>query len=370
MPDENNAAIEKREDEIALTTTSPGTLALLSRAEIDTQIATAHAFPRKIALFQKKALDMLLLNVETAEECFYVLERKDKKSGQVKKIEGPSIRLAEIVMAAYGNMRAGRRVAGEDEDFITGQGICHDLENNTAITVEVQRRITNSSGYRYSADMIGVTANAASAIAVRNAIFFIVPKALWLPLYRKAREAARGEEKTLDVRRTALMTWAKSQGVSEELVCRKLGVPGVQDIGLDELVELRGIYNTIRDGEQSVVEAFEMEPDELKMPKRKEELQQTPIQVEPQAAQTAPAVATSVPSAPSVAPAHPPVDAGRFLNEAEVKELRTYAMNKGWVIADLYSTIRERFKADPPKQIPASLLPEITKILDTEPPRF
>lgn len=53
---------------------------------------------------------------------------------------------------------------------MTAQGVFHDLERNVAITYEVRRRIVDKNGRRYKPDMIGVTANAACSIALRNAI--------------------------------------------------------------------------------------------------------------------------------------------------------------------------------------------------------
>jgi hypothetical protein len=40
-------------------------------------------------------------------------------------------------------------------EFVTAQGVFHDLERNVAITYEVQRRIVDKEGHRYSADMVG-----------------------------------------------------------------------------------------------------------------------------------------------------------------------------------------------------------------------
>src|SRR5438105_12967110 len=111
-------------------------LATVTKAEIDLQISTAHAYPRSLTNFNKKATTMLMMNKEIAEECFYVIPRGGKT------IEGPSVRLAEIVAASYGNMRSGARVGAEEGEFIVGEGVCHDLENNLAINFELKRRIT------------------------------------------------------------------------------------------------------------------------------------------------------------------------------------------------------------------------------------
>ena len=138
-------------------------VALLNKSEIDQQIATAHKYPRSIKRFRDEAQAMVTLNEKVASECIYALPRDNKV------IEGPSARFAEVVASAWGNSRAGARVVSDQGDFVTAQGVFHDLERNVAITYEVQRRIVNKQGVRFKAGMIGVTANAACSVALRNA---------------------------------------------------------------------------------------------------------------------------------------------------------------------------------------------------------
>jgi hypothetical protein len=74
---------------------------------------------------------------------------------------------------------------------VTAQGVCHDLQSNTFIAYEVRRRITGKGDRKYSDDMIGVTGNAASSIALRNAILKIIPKVFWDGIYQAARQVVR-----------------------------------------------------------------------------------------------------------------------------------------------------------------------------------
>ena len=168
-----------------------GMVAVLNRSEIDQQITTARRYPRSVAVFIRKASELVTLDESIARQCIYALPRDGKV------IEGASARFAEIVANSWGNCRAGARVVDDSGEFVTSQGVFHDLEQNVAITYEVQRRITNRKGERFSADMIGVTANAASSIALRNAILKGVPKAYWEGIYRKARATIAGDYKTL-----------------------------------------------------------------------------------------------------------------------------------------------------------------------------
>ena len=230
---------------------------LLTKAEIDTQISTAKAFPRSIGVFLKKAESMAIVTQDIAASCNYSVSRAGKK------IEGPSVRLAEIVCAAYGNLRYGSRVIMNDGKTITAQGICHDLENNICATVEVKRRITNKTGQTFSEDMQVVTGNAACAIAFRNAVYKVVPAALIADIYDKTIEVARGTVETLIPRRDKAISLFKSWGVTEKQIFEALGVKTIEDIGLDELCTLTGMKAAIKNGEMTVKEMFETEKETI-----------------------------------------------------------------------------------------------------------
>lgn len=236
-----------------LMTADSGTVALLNRSEIDMQIATAHKYPRSIVEFRKEVLMMVTLNEKVAQECMYSLPRDGKN------IEGPSARFAEVVASAWGNSRAGARVVSDAGDFVTAQGVFHDLQRNVAITYEVQRRITNKSGQRFKADMIGVTANAACSIALRNAILKGVPKAFWSDMYDAARETAIGNVQTLSSRRQRALQVLQKMGVQPDTVFAFLQVKGVEDVTLDHLATLFGITTALKEGDTTPEQAFSLQ---------------------------------------------------------------------------------------------------------------
>lgn len=250
-------------DEIVreLVTAESGTVALLNKSEIDQQIATAHRYPRSIRGFLDEARALVTLNGDVAGECVYALPRDGKT------IEGPSARFAEILAHSWGNARAGARVVDDKGDFVTAQGVFHDLEKNVAITYEVQRRIVDRQGRRFKPDMIGVTANAACSIALRNAILKGVPKAFWQSLYEEARKVIMGDAKTLANRRAEAMAYLQKFGATEAMVLGLLGVKGIEDVTLEHLVTLRGIATAIKDGDTTVEQAFAL-PEADKAPLR------------------------------------------------------------------------------------------------------
>lgn len=218
--------------------------------EIDVQIATAHRYPRSIAQFRQRALDMATIDEETAASCFYKLPRNGKF------IEGPSIRLAEIVASAWKNLRFGARVVEETDKWIVAQGMAHDLENNVAMTIEVRRKITDRYNKRYSDDMIVVTSNAACSIALRNAIFKVIPKSFIEMIYEQAKKKATGSAETLASRRQKAIDHCQKMGLSQDRVLATLGRAGVEEIGLKDLENLRGLITAIKDGESSIDDLF------------------------------------------------------------------------------------------------------------------
>jgi hypothetical protein len=239
---------------------SQDSLSLITKAEIDVQISTAKAFPRSIKNFMDRALSIATINEAVAASCGYAVPR----SGTT--ITGKSVRLAEIVCSTYGNIRSGSRIISNDGQFVTAQGICHDLETNNCRTVEVRRKITDKNGKTFSADMQILTANAAGSIAYRNAVFSVIPSALVDDIYEKTKEVAKGTLATLPARRGKAVEYFKSLGVKEQQICDALEVKRIEDIDLERLFILTGMKSAILNNEATVKSLFEKEkPEEKKM---------------------------------------------------------------------------------------------------------
>tara|TARA_Y100000310_G_scaffold300133_1_gene335560 strand:- start:94 stop:909 length:816 start_codon:yes stop_codon:yes gene_type:complete len=230
--------------------TEPSALEAIERAQIDMQIATARKYPRALSEVKNRMLGFATLDEETAAACFYTLPRDGKT------IQGPSVRLAEIAVASYQNIRAGARVIANDGKNITAQGVCHDLENNVAVSVEVKRRITSKMGRTFSDDMQTVTGNAACAAAFRNAVFKVVPGALIKPVYEQAMKVAQGDATTLGQRRDKALEAFQKMGIQPEQILERLERDAVEDITLKDLQTLIGLHTAIKDGDTSLDESF------------------------------------------------------------------------------------------------------------------
>jgi hypothetical protein len=189
------------------------------------------------------------MDEEVASSCFYVLHRKDHE-GRVIKIDGPGVRLAEIVTAAWGNMRIAMDVLGESEDrrFVLARGFAWDLEKNVALAATVRRRITNKLGKRYSDDMIQTTGLAAAAIAMRNCVFKVVPMSVTRPIYLKAKALAVGDAQSLSSKHENAVKWLAKFGVGKDRMLATLKRPSVDAVTVDDMETLIGLITALKEG--------------------------------------------------------------------------------------------------------------------------
>lgn len=267
--------IEENEMEIIESSVA---LQALNSSEIDIQVTTAHKFPRSIKAFKHKALEQATIDEATAQSMFYALPRSGKL------IEGPSVRLAEIVASSWGNLRAESQVISIDDKFITAMGTCMDLESNYAVRVQVKSRITTKNGKKYNDDMIQVAGMAACSKAYRNAVFKVVPIAHVNSILEAAKKTAIGTEKTLSQRRDLAIDWFKKNGAEEKQVLNMLGRNGVEEITLDDLATLRGVITAIKDGDTTLKTALE---GGLESTNLNEKLLASPIESTPEASDRA-----------------------------------------------------------------------------------
>lgn len=247
------AMMEIEPSEVEAQNVETNAIEQVTRGEVDMQVSTAKRFPRSITSFRRAALSLATKDPKIAGSCFFVLPRAGKN------IEGPSIRLAEIVAGAWGNLRCETRVVGIGDKTVTSQATCWDMERNVLIRCEASRRITDRTGRRYSDDMIVVTGNAAASIALRNAVFRVVPMAYVNELTMQCKRVAATSEGGLDATRQKWLAYFDRRGVSGDRVLAMLGRKGVEDIELDDITLLQGLHTALSDGETTLEEVFPAE---------------------------------------------------------------------------------------------------------------
>lgn len=241
--------------EIQPVQTQADVLDVLNRGEIDIQIATAKQYPRNIQSVLATIRTLATMDAETAEDCFYVL-RRGNASGNQNVIEGVSVRMAEIIASCWGNIRVQTRIIANDGKKITAQAMCHDLESNFAISLTVDRRITDKYGKTYSEDMQVVTGNAAAAIAFRNAVLKVIPKAVTKSIVEETKKVAMGQSIDIETSRQNMIQYFQKLGVTEEQLLAYLEVKSVEEITKEKIFELRGTANAIKEGTTTVQETF------------------------------------------------------------------------------------------------------------------
>ena len=224
------------------------------KAAIDIQIATAKAYPREIRRCVEEAIAVVTMDKATAETCNYSLPRGGKS------ISGPSVHLARVLAQVWGNLRVESKVINITHNQIVSQAICFDLEKNYAVKIEVRKKITNKQGQKFNDDMITVTGNAANAIAYRNAVYAVVPKAVVNKVYDASKNMITGdlstEELLIKKRNTVLKRFQNTYNVSEKEILTVLGLETIRQIKQDELLHLIGLGQAIEDGDTTVADTF------------------------------------------------------------------------------------------------------------------
>lgn len=239
MTKRDNASLEPADDEEA-------PLDAMIGSEHSIQVATAKRYPRQISAALERARQMVTLDEGVARSCIYTLPSRDRDDAK-KTITGPSARFAELIASAWGNLRSASMFVREEDRFVVARGMCIDLEVNRGYAGEVRRRITTSGGKRYGDDMIGVTSQAAMAIAERNAVLKVIPKAYWKPVEDAARLVMLGKGKTFEQKvQNAFEAYKVKFGATVDevlLVANKKRKAG--DLVIEDLELLAGLITAI-----------------------------------------------------------------------------------------------------------------------------
>lgn len=223
----------------------------IERANVDVQVATAKQYPRNVQRAIDNSIAIATMDEDTAQMCGYALPRGGKP------ITGPSVHLAKIIASNWGNLRTEAKVVQITDKQVISRGTCWDLENNVASAFEVRRSIVGKYG-RFTDDMITVTGNAANSIAYRNAVFSVIPKAVSEKVYLAAQRKMTGdltdEDKLISARTKAVKFLETEYGIKEEEVVKLCGKQTVNQIRAEEIALLRGVCNSLKEGDTTVDE--------------------------------------------------------------------------------------------------------------------
>jgi hypothetical protein len=227
---------------------------IVKDTQFESQIDIAKRYPRDLTRIINNSIAIVTMDKETAETCNYNLPRAGKK------LSGASVHLARIIVQQYGNLRVESKVTHSDSKQVYAEAVCFDLESNVAVKSTTSKSIINKNGGKFTEDMVIVTGKAAAAIAYRNAVFSVIPKAIVDKVYNAAMREITGdlstEEKLIKRRKAAFDTFKSEFGVEEKEILDYLGINTINQVKQDEIVILLGMFNSLRDGESTVVEMF------------------------------------------------------------------------------------------------------------------
>lgn len=221
-------------------------------AQIDTAVVTARAYPRDLKRCMQEIIDILCIDEDIASACFYTLPRDGKT------LNGPSIRLAEICASVFGNIHATTDFVSNDGKFVVVKGSCRDLEKNYTVETTATKSILNKQNKPYTESMQATTMAAASAIALRNAIFKIIPQVFIEKAYKTAMEIAVGGKDKIkfESKRQKVFEGLVSLKVPAARVLEYFNRKSISEITPDELKEIIGIGTSIKDSFLPIDEAF------------------------------------------------------------------------------------------------------------------
>ncbi len=169
-------------------------------------------------------------------------------------VEGPSTRLAEIAIAGWGNIMVAGNILEASPTNVTAEGLAVDVERNTYVRMTETRPILFQNRKRYPEHLIATTGKAAQSIAMRNAVFKVIPTAFIRQLMEHAKEVAAAGD--IMSRFNKAVAYFKQQGVTEAELDTYLGIKSLTDVVPSHLQILAGLYTALKDGETTIDEAF------------------------------------------------------------------------------------------------------------------
>lgn len=226
------------------------TAQMVAQKEIEGAIILAKKFPRDIdAAFQK--LMTALRRKSLAEAAAYSFPR----GGQ--NVNGPSVNLARVAAQYYQNIRWGLDILKLTDQVIAIRGWAWDIENNIKVTAddEFKKLIYRKSGGWIVPDErdLRELINRRGAILVRNCLLQVIPRDLIEDAMGVARETIKKDIKDPKGEAKHLIMDFSAFGVTVEML---KGYLGVDEFGVEEIVTMKEMLTSLRDGNSTKSDYF------------------------------------------------------------------------------------------------------------------
>lgn len=211
-------------------------------AEAQGQLALAKRFPRSMAQATQEFLESCA-SPDFAAMAFYSVPNRGS---------GPSIRFAEEAARCYGNFQYGHRELGRTPGKSEIEVFAWDMQNNNfrKRQITVLHVVDTKNGPKKlndQADIDNRIANVASK-QMRSCILALLPKHMLAAGQEACKRTLAGNgDKPMSQRIAAMVAAFSRFGVTTKHLERHLS-HGVDDTTVDELADLMGIYNAIKEG--------------------------------------------------------------------------------------------------------------------------
>lgn len=250
-----NTALNPFSDETKAVAEAPATMVSDSERaiqEVQAAMIIAQRFPRN----KKECTDDILkscMRETLAEEALYSYSRGGSE------ITGPSIRLAESIAQGWRNMQFGIRELSQHDGESTVEAFAWDLETNTRQTKVFHvphKRYTKKGSYPLTdpRDIYETVANH-GARRLRNCILGIIPGDVIDAAKKQCELTLQASADTSPEAMKNMLTKFSDMQVTREMLEDYIGCR-IEAIKPAQVVALRKIYNSIKDGYSKAMDWF------------------------------------------------------------------------------------------------------------------
>lgn len=229
--------------------------------EIQAAVFLARRFPRDYDNAWQK-LQKACMRKTLAEVARYMYPRGGST------ISGPSVYLARVAAQCYGNLRWGLDILRNDQDSVLIQGWAWDIENNTKVPLQdsfeklIYRKGKDGKGYWIKPDErdLRELINRRGAILIRNCLFNILPRDYIEDAIACSVRTLKADMKDPDSEKKRLIVEFLNLGITVGMVNEYIGHANWTK---DEIVDLKAILYTIKQGAASAADYFNIKQEEV-----------------------------------------------------------------------------------------------------------
>jgi hypothetical protein len=228
--------------------------------EMQAKVGMAKMFPRNVNEAFVKIINACQ-RPTLAEQAIYAFPR----GNQI--VKGPSIRFAEVIMQNWGNIFAGVKEISQTASGTLARAFAWDLETNTCDEKEFyvsHKRHTRQGSYDITdpRDIYEKVANE-GARRKRSCILAIIPGDVTEAAIEECEKTMKSGKEPIEARIKKLILAFDELGVSVPQIEKRLGHNLTATIET-ELVTLRQVYKSIKDGMASREDFFDFGKSPLK----------------------------------------------------------------------------------------------------------